>query len=207
MGSATPPGRLITHANAIPRVTDPLEQQGQHLDWMISELNSQLTLSPANDTSLIPYGVRLIAWGHDGSLLLSCGALASPTLCRFIPATLLVIGFSTVSITSTASLSTSTKTGQAGCYPYRRLCEPGLIDGSIFGNQQIIEGAIRPMSSLTTCSTFWKRIRTSTSIWVPESDGLVSWTVRNIEISSFAIPTESCSEPTLPTDLSTSKQW
>ena len=37
----------------------------------------------------------------------------------------LVLGFSTVSITSTASLSTSTKTGQAGCYPYRHLCEPG----------------------------------------------------------------------------------
>ena len=96
MGSTTPPGRLITHANAITRVTDPVEQQGQHLDWMISELNSQLTLSPTNDTSLRPYDVRLIARGHDGSLLLSCGALASPTLCPFIPATLLVIviGFS-----------------------------------------------------------------------------------------------------------------
>ena len=51
MGSKTPPGRLLTHANAIFRVTDPVAQQGQHLDWMISELNSQLTLSPANDIS------------------------------------------------------------------------------------------------------------------------------------------------------------
>ena len=40
---------------------------------------------------------------------------------------MLVIGFSTVSITSSASLSTSTKTGKAGCYPYRHLCEPGLF--------------------------------------------------------------------------------
>ena len=133
MGSTTPPGRLLTHANAIFRVTDPVAQQGQHLDWMISELNSQLTLSPANDISLIPYGVRLIAWGHDGSLPLSCGALASPTLCRFIPATPPAIGFSALSVTiaSTASLSTSTKTGQTDCYPYAHFCEPGLKTGEI----------------------------------------------------------------------------
>ena len=39
----------------------------------------------------------------------------------------LVIGFSALSITSTASLSTSTKTGQADCYPYAHFCEPGPL--------------------------------------------------------------------------------
>lgn len=37
-----------------------------------------------------PYGFQRMVRGHDGSLLLSCGALTSPNPCRFIPATRLV---------------------------------------------------------------------------------------------------------------------
>ena len=41
-----------------------------------------------------------------------------------------VVGFSAFSITITASLSTSTKTGQTDCYPYTHFCEPGHKSGS-----------------------------------------------------------------------------
>lgn len=66
-------------------VAFPLGAHGRHPDWVFRSSIPRPPM-PLSTLHLAPRGTRRKTRGQDGSLLLSCGALSSPTARRFIPA-------------------------------------------------------------------------------------------------------------------------
>ena len=83
-GSWTTPGRKETRDIVSSRVAFPWQALGQYL---VCVFRSSIPRPPMPLSTLhpAPHGARRKTRGQDGSLLLSCGALSSPTARRFIP--------------------------------------------------------------------------------------------------------------------------
>src|SRR6266498_4317510 len=84
LGSWTTPGLMAARVIVPISVAFPLEAHGRRPNCVFrsSIPGPSMPLSPLH---LAPRGTRRKTRGQDGSLLLSCGALSSPTARRFIP--------------------------------------------------------------------------------------------------------------------------
>jgi hypothetical protein len=92
-GSRTTPGSSETQTSRfrLLRCCLPGGRTRSAPGWCFSKLNSPPPM-PLSTLHLAPRGTRRKTRGQDGSLLLSCGALSSPTARRFIPALALPYG-------------------------------------------------------------------------------------------------------------------
>ena len=84
LGSPTTPDLLKTRAIVPLSVAFPLQAHGRHPDCVFRSSIPGPSM-PLSTLHPAPRGTRRKTRGQDGSLLLSCGALSSPTARRFIP--------------------------------------------------------------------------------------------------------------------------
>jgi hypothetical protein len=90
-GSWTTPGLTKTRAVASASVAFPLGTFGRRPEFVFRSSIPRPSM-PLSTLHLVPRGTRRKTRGQDGSLLLSCGELASPTARRFIPTLALPYG-------------------------------------------------------------------------------------------------------------------
>jgi len=95
IGSGTTPGSLKTRAGVSRDVAFPMGGHGRRPDGAFRSSIPRPSI-PLSTLHLAPREARRKTRGQDGSLLLSCGALSSPTTCRFIPALALPYGRASV---------------------------------------------------------------------------------------------------------------
>jgi len=84
-GSGTMPDLTVTRDGAPVSVAFPLGAHGRHPDCVFRSSIPGPSM-PLSTLHPAPRGAQRKTRGQDGSLLLSCGALSSPTARRFIPA-------------------------------------------------------------------------------------------------------------------------
>ena len=92
-GCWTTPGLTKTRAIASASVAFPLGAFGRRPEFVFRSSIPRPSM-PLSTLHLVPRGTRRKTRGQDGSLLLSCGELASPTARRFIPTIALLTGCS-----------------------------------------------------------------------------------------------------------------
>ena len=105
-GSWTTPGLRGTRVGIPPSVAFPL---GAHGRRPVCVFRSSIP-GPSVPLSMLhpaPHGTQRKTRGQDGSLLLSCGALSSPTARRFIPAIALPYGHGSVTFVSVLEFFTA----------------------------------------------------------------------------------------------------
>ena len=83
-GSWTTPGLAAARAYAPASVAFPLQAHGRHPEFVFRSSIPRPSM-PLSTLHPVPHGTQRKTRGQDGSLLLSCGALSSPTARRFIP--------------------------------------------------------------------------------------------------------------------------
>src|SRR5207237_10753043 len=88
-GSWTTPGLAAARACAPASVAFPLQAHGRYPEVVFRSSIPRPSM-PLSTLHPVPHGTRRKTRGQDGSLLLSCGALSSPTARRFIPTIALV---------------------------------------------------------------------------------------------------------------------
>ena len=100
-GSWTTPGLTRTRDVVPASVAFPLEALGRRPEFAFRSSIPRPSM-PLSTLHLVPHGTRRKTRGQDGSLLLSCGALSSPTTRRFIPTLALPRGRGSVGVKSRA---------------------------------------------------------------------------------------------------------
>ena len=83
-GSWTTPGLAAARACAPASVAFPLQALGRRPEFVFRSSIPRPSM-PLSTLHPVPHGTQRKTRGQDGSLLLSCGALSSPTARRFIP--------------------------------------------------------------------------------------------------------------------------
>jgi len=83
-GSWTTPGLAAARAYAPASVAFPLQAHGRRPEFVFRSSIPRPSM-PLSTLHPVPHGTQRQTRGQDGSLLLSCGALSSPTTRRFIP--------------------------------------------------------------------------------------------------------------------------
>ena len=83
-GSRTTPDPTATRVCVPVSVAFPLQAHGRHPDCVFRSSIPGPSM-PLSTLHPAPHGTQRKTRGQDGSLLLSCGALSSPTTRRFIP--------------------------------------------------------------------------------------------------------------------------
>src|SRR6202163_2950781 len=83
-GSWTTPGLAAARAYAPASVAFPLQAHGRRPEFVFRSSIPRPSM-PLSTLHPVPHGTQRKTRGQDGSLLLSCGALSSPTARRFIP--------------------------------------------------------------------------------------------------------------------------
>ncbi len=83
-GSGTTPGLTETRAVVSASVAFPIQAHGRHPDLVFRSSIPRLSM-PLSTLHPAPHGTQRKTRGQDGALLLSRGALSSPTARRFIP--------------------------------------------------------------------------------------------------------------------------
>ena len=95
-GSRTTPGLTETRDMVPASVAFPLEAHGRRPGFVFRSSIPRPSM-PLSTLHPAPRGTQRKTRGQDGSLLLSCGALSSPTARRFIPTLALPYGHGSVS--------------------------------------------------------------------------------------------------------------
>jgi hypothetical protein len=111
-GSWTTPGLAAARAYAPASVAFPLEAHGRRPEFVFRSSIPRPSM-PLSTLHPAPHGTQRKTRGQDGSLLLSCGALSSPTARRFIPTIALPHGRGSV-----AEVVTEPRVKQAVCRPF-----------------------------------------------------------------------------------------
>jgi hypothetical protein len=102
-GSWTTPGLAAARAYAPASVAFPLQAHGRRPEFVFRSSIPRPSM-PLSTLHPVPHGTQRKTRGQDGSLLLSCGALSSPTARRFIP---------TIALAHARGSSTRQKSGRA----------------------------------------------------------------------------------------------